>query len=175
VPESSASVEIKGRPEDRRALSLAFRDARRWTGRLNLLIGCLLFAVVVIFGRDIFMRYWQMPMAYAATLAAFIGLVVFITSFDIAGRSRVRKTTDPRATFTKGYRVTLDDEGVHIDADHFRALHRWPGVLKLQETDKHLFLYTDGAQAIIVPKRCFASPEDAERFAGVVRAHLASA
>jgi hypothetical protein len=175
VPESSASVEIKGRPEDRRALSLAFRDARRWTGRVNLLIGCVLFAVVVIFGRGLFMRYWQMPVEYAATLAAFIGLVVFITTFDIVGRRRVKKTTDPRATFTQGYRLTLDDEGVHIDAENFRALHRWRGVLKLQETDRHLFLYTDGAQAIIVPKRCFASAEDAKHFASVVRAHLAPA
>lgn len=176
LPESAtASVDIKGRPEDRRALALAFRDQRRWSGRLILLISCAGFAVVVVFGRDLFMRYWQMPAAYAATLAAFIGLVVFITTLDLSSRSRVQKTSDPRGTFLKGYRLTLGDDGVHVESENFRALHRWSGILKLQETGTHMFLYTDGAQAIIVPKRAFASPDHAASFASTVRARMVSA
>ena len=176
MPESAnLSVEVKGRAEDLSALAKAFRSSRSWSGRLPMIAAAIAFAAVVVFGRPLLLTRWQFPEGYAATLAAFIGLVVFLTVFGALGTRRRRGTPDPRGTFLKGFRITLEDDGVHIEGENFRGLHRWAGVLRLQETDTHMFLYTDSAQAIIVPKRCFASAEIAARFASLVRARLASA
>jgi hypothetical protein len=176
VPESTPlSVDVKGRPEDRKALAKAFRVSRHVGGRLPMIVAASAFAVVVVFGRPLLLTRWQFPEGYAATLAAFVGLVIFLTVFSAFGSKRARDVSDPRGTFLKGFRITLDDDGVHIDGENFRGLHRWAGILRLQETDTHMFLYTDGAQAIIVPKRCFASGEIAARFASVVRDRLAAA
>jgi hypothetical protein len=165
-------VDVKGRPEDRRALSQAFRKGRSWSGRAPVLLAALVFALVVIFGRLAFASLWKMPPGAAATLAAFIGLVLFLTVLDAFGKTQARQLSDPRGTFLKGFRISLADDGVDIAGESFTSHHRWDGVLRLQETPGHLFLYTDGAQAIIVPKRCFPSPGEAARFADVVRAHI---
>lgn len=176
MPESAPlSVEVKGRPEDRRALAQAFRASRSLTGRLPMIAATAAFAVVVVFARPLLLTAWRFPPAYASTLAAFIGLVVFLAVFGAFGTRRARDISDPRGTFLKGFRITLEDDGVHIEAENFRGVHRWPGILRLQETETHMFVYTDGAQAIIVPKRCFASADLAARFAGIVRARMAPA
>ncbi len=167
-----AYVDVKGRAEDRRALSQAFRKNRSWSGRAPVFIAAAVFAVAVIFGRIVFLQVWRMPQGYAATLAAFIGLVLFLTVLDSFGRSQAKYLSDPRGTFLKGFRITLAEDGVDIAGESFTSHHRWDGILRLQETDRHLFLYTDGAQAIIVPKRCFSSVPEAARFADIVRGHI---
>jgi hypothetical protein len=172
VESAIAYVDVKGRPEDRRALSQAFRKGRSWSARAPVLVAALVFALVVIFGRLAFVSIWQMPAGAAATLAAFIGLVLFLTVLESFAKTQGRQLSDPRGTFLKGFRISLGEAGIDISGESFTSHHRWDGILRLQETPRHLFLYTDGAQAIIVPKRCFPSPGEAARFAAVVRAHI---
>jgi hypothetical protein len=165
-------VDVKGRPEDRRALSQAFRKGRSWSGRAPVLVAAVVFALAVTGGPGVFVLLWHLQTGFAATLSAVIGLVLFLTVLDSFGRRQARRLSDPRGTFLKGFRISLADDGVDIAGESFTSHHRWDGVLRLQETPGHLFLYTDGAQAIIVPKRCFPSPGEAARFADVVRAHI---
>jgi hypothetical protein len=174
VPDSTtATVDVRGRPEDRRALARAFRSDRVWAGRLSLIVAAAAFTVTVIYGRELALRLWEGQGRVASTFAAFLGLIVFVGVLNTFGRRRAQESVDPRGTFVKGYRVSLADDGVHIESENLKALHRWNGILKLHETPDHLFLYTDGAQAIIVPKRCFGSAEHVARFAGLARDRIA--
>jgi len=176
VPDSTpATVDVRGRPEDRRALARAFRGDRVWAGRFSLIAAAAAFTVAVVYGRELALRMWEGQGRLAATFASFLGLIVFVAVLNAFGRRRAQESVDPRGTFVKGYRVRLADDGVHIESENLSALHRWNGVLKLDETPDHLFLYTDGAQAIIVPKRCFGSAEHVARFAGIARDHIAAA
>lgn len=166
------SVEVKGRPKDRRALAAAFRAGRPWWRRLPLAAAALVFAAVVVLGRDAFIRIWSLSPAQAAILSAFAGFAAFFITLNLFAPLGRRDMEDPRGTFSKGYRVSLDSEGVHVSGENLEARHRWPGILRLQETDKHFFVYTDGAQAIIVPKRSFASPAEMNIFADFVRTRI---
>jgi len=169
---ASISVDIKGVPADRRALALAFRR-RRGAGRLAVILAALVFGLTVTFGRDALYRYTRLDYPLAATLAAVAALALFfvvLASFARVGR---RRLNDPRGTFLRGFRLTAGEDGVKLVSENFEAQYRWPGILKMQETANHAFLYTDGAQAIIVPKRCFASDVEAARFVALIRAHVA--
>jgi hypothetical protein len=143
-------------------------------GRLSLIVAAAAFTVTVIYGRELALRMWPGQGRIAATFSAFLGLIIFVAVLNTLGRRRAQESLDPRGTFVKGYRVSVDGEGVRIESENLSAHHRWPGILKLHETQDHYFLYTDGAQAIIVPKRCFSGGEHAARFAAIARERIAA-
>jgi hypothetical protein len=66
----------------------------------------------------------------------------------------------------------VEDEGLRQRTPHWDGVTRWSGILRVEETEHHLFLMLDRVMAYIVPKRAFASPADAASFAERVRARL---
>jgi hypothetical protein len=169
---ASISVDIKGIPADRRALAQAFRRRRGVGGRIAVIVAAMVFALTVTFGRDALFQYGTMEYPLAATLSAILGLILFFAVLAIFARRARRWVNDPRAPFLRGFNLSADEDGVRLASENFETHYRWPGILRVQETGAHLFLYTDGAQAIIVPKRCFAVAEDAARFAALVKTHV---
>ena len=172
---ASISVDVKGVPADRRALAQAYRRRRGLGGRVAIIVAALVFGLTVTFGREALFQYTRIDYPLAATLSAILGLALFFAVLGAFARGARRWAHNPRAPFLSGFKLTADDDGVRLVSANFEARYRWPGILRVQETQTHLFLYTDGAQAIIVPKRCFASPKDGADFAGMARAHVATA
>ena len=170
----SASVEVTGDPKDRRALSSAHRNSTALGTRTPLLIATVIFAITITFGRDFLYNSFSVPFGMAATAASIAGLFFFLIVLNIFGRQRVARQTTPQGALMQDYKLTASSDGLHLLNDNLSSHYRWAGVLSLNETESHFFLYTDGAQAIIVPKRCFDSPQDASRFAIIVRSHLGS-
>ena len=62
-------------------------------------------------------------------------------------------------------RLTLSAQGLHSVSEHTNSDTKWSGIEQLAVTDKHLFLYTNSCQAIIVPKWAF---DNEQRFAEFV-------
>ena len=170
----SASVEVKGDPKDRRALSSAHRNRRALTSRTPLLVATLTFALAITFGRDFLYNSFGVPFGIAATAASIAGLLFFLLILNAFGRQKIVRDADPRGAFAMDYNLTAAPDGLHLVSENLNAQYQWPGILRLNDTETHLILHTDGAQAIIVPKRCFDSNEDASRFAIIVRSHLGS-
>lgn len=170
----SASVEVKGGPNDRQALSTANGKGQVLGSRTPLLVATVVFALTITFGRDFLYNSFSVPFGISATAASISGLLFFLLILNAFGRRRVAREVTPRGAFLQDHKLTASPEGLHLVSDNLNAHYRWPGILRLSDTETHFFLYTDGAQAIIIPKRCFDSPQDASRFAIIVRSHLGS-
>lgn len=170
---SGIEADIKGSPADRRALARTFRGRRAPIRRIALIAAALAFGLTVTFGRDALYRATRLDYPLAATLAAIAALALFFAVQALFARMARPQLDDPRGAFLRGFRLRASDDGLWLAGENFEARYRWAGVLRMQETEDHAFLYTDGAQAIIVPKRCFASPDEAQRFVALVRAHVA--
>lgn len=168
----SASVEVKGNPKDWGALSSTHRNRRALTSRTPLLVATLTFALAITFGRDFLYNSFGVPFGIAATAASIAGLLFFLLILNAFGRRKMTRHADPRGALAKEFKLTAAPDGLHLVSENLNAHYHWPGILRLNDTETHLFLYTDGAQAIIVPKRCFDSREDASRFAIIVRSHV---
>ncbi len=171
----SVSVQVKGAPEDRRALSPAPVNKNALSARIPLVLATVLFGLTVTFGRDFLYNSFEVPFAVAATMASIAGLLFFLLVLNVFGRRRVRPRADSRGLLLGSYTVTAAPDGLHIASQNSTSHFRWAAFLSLNETDTHLILHTDAAQAIIVPKRCFSSKEEASRFAIIVRSRLGGA
>jgi hypothetical protein len=171
----SATVEVISIPEDRHALSPQRPAPGGLQSRLPLLVATLVFAVAVTFGRDFLYNQFGIPFGSAATWASIVGLLFFLLILNFFGRRRPPRDSAPRGAMLRGYRLTAAPDGLHLTAENLDMHYRWAGIIGLNETDAHLIIHTDGAQAIPVPKRSFASKDDASRFAIIIRSHIGEA
>lgn len=168
----SASVEITGDPQDRKALSSSRGSKNALTSRTPLLVATLVFALTITFGRDFLYNSFGVPFGIAATAASIAALLFFLLILNVFARQRVARDAAPRGTFVRNCTVTASPDGLDVVSKNLNAHYTWQGILSLSDTETHMFLYTDSAQSIIVPKRCFNTQEDASRFAIIVRSHL---
>lgn len=58
----------------------------------------------------------------------------------------------------------FSDEGVVVRREHYEAHYDWAAIRRAKQTAHLLVLYTDSSLAIIVPKRCFANPQQLKEF-----------
>ena len=168
----SASVEVKNNPKDRQALPSTNRHRHAVGARTPLLVATLVFALSITFGRDFLYNSFGVPFGVAATAASIAGLLFFLLILNAFGRRKAIRNAPARGTLANEFKLTAAPDGLHLVNEKLNAHFQWPGILRLNDTETHLFLYTDGAQAIIVPKHCFDSKEDASRFAIIVRSHI---
>jgi hypothetical protein len=99
-------------------------------------------------------------------LGIFVSIVVFL-AFRIQGRLLTRKEVcdDPRNHWLMGPRqVQVGPEGVFATSAHHRTFSDWSIICLIGTTEEHLFLYIGTQQALIIPRRGFASPGDFEAF-----------
>jgi hypothetical protein len=170
----SASVKVIGDPKDRRATNSASGNSTVLGSRTPLLVATVIFALTITFGRDFLYNSFSVPFGIAATAASIAGLFFFLIVLNAFGRRRVARDAAPRSAFLQDFQLTAAPDGLHLVSGSLDAHYRWPGILRLNDNETHLFLYTDGAQEIIVPKRCFDSKEEASCFAIIVRSHIGS-
>jgi hypothetical protein len=169
----TASVDVQVTPDDRRALLPKAAKSSPLQSRIPLIVATLLFALTITYGRDFLFSRFGVPFAMAATLASIVGLLLFLVVFNVFARSRSGASGPaPRGVLLKSYKVTAKPEGLEVASENVVTQFRWPAVLSLNETDSHFLIHTEAAQTVLVPKRSFASKDDASRFAIIVRARL---
>lgn len=64
--------------------------------------------------------------------------------------------------------VVVSQEGLITRDRAGESMTKWAAVQNVAQSEKHLFVYTSSARAIIVPKRAFASEHDLEEFTRLV-------
>jgi hypothetical protein len=168
----SASVEVKDNANAAPALPATNRKGQAAGTRTPLLVATLVFALTITFGRDFLYNSFGVPFGVAATAASIAGLLFFLLIWNAFGRRTSARDTRPRGTLANEFKLTAAPDGLHLVAKNLNVHFQWSGILRLNDTDTHMFLYAEGAQAIVVPKHCFGSKEDASRFAIIVRSHI---
>ncbi len=69
-------------------------------------------------------------------------------------------------------RFNFSADGVSVSGSAANAHQSWSVYWRVRETRRAFHLYTAGSVTQLVPKRCFASAEDVQRFREVVRTAL---
>lgn len=71
---------------------------------------------------------------------------------------------DPQGSFLCYKQLDLTANSLRLTTKHIQYSVRWSGILHLKKTKHALFYFVDNMQAIYIPKRCYATPEQAEAF-----------
>jgi len=97
--------------------------------------------------------------------------------FFVLYYAQARRALEPIASGDalgpKSYELT--DDNIVVVSRHSEYTLRWSGVLSVEETPHHLFLFTDRCMALIVPKRSFDSPAAVAEFKDFSEAHARGA
>ena len=107
--------------------------------------------VLVLFGAGMFMTAWWT--LYTRTRQG----------------GHLRKIWDGESVVREEHTVTLRREGAQSDLALRSAFTRWPGVVKVSETQHCLLLHTGEYGFVSIPRRAFPTPAAYDRFAQVAR------
>jgi hypothetical protein len=70
------------------------------------------------------------------------------------------------------HELTLTNAGLVSKSADSEAKRKWDGIFRLTSTKNYLFLYVNETMAMIVPKRYFASPAEAQSFEQMIRERM---
>ncbi len=164
------------KPED---LNL-FDTRSQITARARFIPAVLIMTVVILILSFVFMRFMPVPphhvvrrvshedSALPSILGLFLPMIVFAIFFVIV----LRSAKSDRAKLFETEPALKEPQTTEITPQYLRhqdatgeVKTRWQGINKVVETATHIFLWISPSQAHVVPKRAFASEEDATTFA----------
>jgi hypothetical protein len=96
-------------------------------------------------------------------------LVLFVTygaSF-LSARTFVKKNPDKLGPA----KHSIGPDGTSNESRHGEGNAKWTAYLRIRETKRFFLLYTQSNFAQILPKRCFESPAEVERYRQVLRTY----
>jgi hypothetical protein len=141
----------------------------RWMQILANIFGFLLWIVLAVLLLLLMPGNPPYPAAIATILT--IGLGLFLIQSHMARRMQ-KRMWDPKGLFLRPHDITVSSQGISLKSDVTELKCDWQAFLRVEETPTHLFLYIERVMAYIVPKREFATPEEASRFRTIVRANI---
>jgi hypothetical protein len=94
-------------------------------------------------------------------LSAGIGFAVAVVGWAVVLRPN---RGDEGAPSLGARTISLDDEGLRVRGEGFELLLAAAASRRVHETAEYVFVVSAHLPVIIVPKRCFASAEDARAF-----------
>lgn len=97
------------------------------------------------------------------------GFYLLATAIDRLSKARAHRKFLSTPYFGTTAHLRLEAEGVRVKGVYGESLVYWGSILRVEETPTHIFLFLDPKQALIVPKRIFASPTDAGSFHDVAQ------
>ena len=65
--------------------------------------------------------------------------------------------------------VVIGRDGIHHFSQNYQSLTRWSGIIKIEDDQEFIMLYTDALAAYLIPKRCFSSSGESSAFAAEAR------
>ena len=103
-----------------------------------------------------------------------VGAALFSALFLVGFAVSMLTTSSRRnKTFLTDNTLELRDDGFLTENRFGRSECRWGMVQKLHRTRRHILIYTARSQAIVVPRRAFASASDWDAFYEFLERHRA--
>jgi YcxB-like protein len=102
-------------------------------------------------------------------IAALVIFVLFLRygAAFFAARSFVKKNPDKLGPA----KHSIGPEGISNENSHGESKAKWTGYLRIKETPRFFLLYPQSNFAQILPKRCFDSPLEVERYRQVLKTY----
>jgi hypothetical protein len=170
---TATTVDITNTPEDYRAFSRVTR-ARVGSIRYLPVAAGAIAAVAAIYGLPPLLERYFAPWSDAPLMIGVgVGLVLWCGLVFGLSRLTLRRSFDDDGMYREKKRISLAEDGIHVESAQSRTLIYWPAVKDVVVTKNHVFVMCDRTVGMIVPRRCFAFPADADGFADAVRSHLA--
>ena len=121
---------------------------------------------------------WVAELARSATgkmigvlLIAVLGLLLLLGVMVLVNRRSVMRLPSDKSDTLGDRRIHITPEGIQSRTALGESFHQWDGVLRIEETDQFVYLFTDNMAAYLVPKRAFKSDEEVDRFVKTCRSH----
>lgn len=103
-------------------------------------------------------------------VAFFIGPIARLPFMKRLSRGRTERTAEfllarghNRALLTE-HRVQLGEQGIAVDTDVASTTISWRGVERVESNDTHIFILCGPASYMIIPRRAFTGPAEADAF-----------
>jgi len=101
---------------------------------------------------------------WAVGIVLFVGFFRFATPV-VAARDFVRRNPNALGPMTQ----TVSSSGVRIQGELGEGTSPWKTYQRVRETRDLFLLYPQSNYSIIVPKRCFNSPDEIQRYREIIR------
>jgi YcxB-like protein len=126
---------------------------------------------ILILGMGVFAlsEWWKTGGWFDLGIAAFLLLSPLLV--PLAERLSYRRVFDKQRLGTTDIRFAAGIAGVDVEAATGRSHFPWTAVSRVDASTEHVFLWLHSYMAIIVPKRVFASPAQAEAFVSFAKSH----
>src|SRR5262249_27186211 len=155
---------IANTSDDYRAFTRVTRSRIGYAHYVPLAIGAALAFAALWMLPGLLMPYFGFDSDLPLIIAVATALVLWVGTFRVSQRVGLKRSFRPNGTFREAKRVTLKDDGIHIETAHSRSHMFWSAVTDVVSTPSHVFVMYDTATGTIVPRRHFGSPADAEAF-----------
>ena len=97
---------------------------------------------------------------YYLVYFAIYGLYSILTYHSL--RQTVKKYPDKDGSILGRKEYTISEEGFREVTEASEMLTKWKGIQKVEETEKHIFIFIDKISAFIIPKRYLPTSSCAE-------------
>jgi hypothetical protein len=106
-----------------------------------------------------------------AGILGLLGIAIFVLVIRygvpfLSARAFVKKNPDKLGPV----KHSIGPDGASYESSHGDGKTKWTAYLRIRETPRFFLLYTQSNFAQILPKRCFDSPDEVERYRQVLRA-----
>ena len=145
---------------------------RQTTGCLTAAVALMLAipTILLIFNRSSFQQAIGEIWPLFLFPVAFLALTIPFVKWRTAQMSQQLLREGQNTGFYGPHSLRLDEDGLHETKDAGETYRKWSAVERLIVTSTHLFIYTSGVEAFVVPLHAFSVDDSAEGFCQFISA-----
>jgi YcxB-like protein len=145
------------------------RNKRRLRSKVTGRLRAVLQLFVLAMGVFALYQWWKTGGFIDLGVAVFLLLSRFFV--PLAERLSYRRIFDKQRLGSTDIRFAAGIAGVDVEAATGHSHFPWTAVSQAEECTEHVFLWLHVYMAVIIPKRAFASPAQAEAFVAFAKSH----
>jgi YcxB-like protein len=159
-------------PDDFGAFASAARRRIGSVRYLPSLVVVVVTAASVIVGSVFLPKVADIQPGTGLLFSLFIGSIIGLIACPRFVRFILWRYFDADGSFLEPKKFSFGADGFHVDGAQVRTFISWDAVQEVVDTETHFFIMIDRTVGVIVPKRCFVSPTDADAFVAEVKRHI---
>lgn len=136
-----------------------YRESKAWweSAWVNFILWFIVASVFFVFFQSGATFSWP-----TAAISAFV-LIYFFALMVLSG-IKAKRACQPieGGSFLSPHKFVITDDGIITAGECCESSHKWPGVLRVEKTEKAIYLFVDSINALIFPLSKVPNPEELE-------------